>query len=131
MSKFAFFRFKSNNLLTLEEEAHKQEIIDVTEEVLDAKGIECDARIAKISERQLREILEEVRKLRKKRRGAGSAICQVGGYDNLSMDSLRNRLLVTLGIGTLFFGLSLFVIRVPIRTIIIFFALGKPVDMWI
>ena len=57
MSKFAFFRFKSNNLLTLEEEAHKQEIIDVTEEVLDAKGIECDARIAKISERQLREIL--------------------------------------------------------------------------
>jgi hypothetical protein len=47
------------------------------------------------------------------------------------MDSLRNRLLVTLGIGTLFFGLSLFVIRVPIRTIIIFFALGKPVDMWI
>ena len=47
MSKFAFFRFKSNNLLTLEEEAHKQEIIDVTEEVLDAKGIECDARIAR------------------------------------------------------------------------------------
>ena len=99
MSKFAFFRFKSNNLLTLEEEAHKQEIIDVTEEVLDAKGIECDARIAKISERQLREILEEVRKLRKRgkrfttmtmteyrknekkkktRRGAGNAICQVG-----------------------------------------------------
>jgi ElaB/YqjD/DUF883 family membrane-anchored ribosome-binding protein len=68
MSKFAFFRFKSNNLLTPEEEAHRQEIIDVTEEVLDAKGIECDARIAKISERQLREILEEVRKLRKKRK---------------------------------------------------------------
>jgi hypothetical protein len=68
MSEFAFFRFKSNKLLTLEEEAHKQEIIDVTEEVLDAKGIECDARIAKISEEQLREILEEVRKLRRKRK---------------------------------------------------------------
>lgn len=68
MSEFAFFRFKSNNLLTLEEEAHKQEIINVTEEVLDAKGIECDARIAKISEEQLREILEEVRKLRRKRK---------------------------------------------------------------
>ena len=68
MSKFAFFRFKSNNLLTPEEEAHKQEIIDVTEEVLDAKGIECDARIAKISGEQLKEILEEVRKLRKKRK---------------------------------------------------------------
>ena len=68
MSEFAFFRFKSNNLLTLEEEAHKQEIISVTEEVLDAKGIECDARIAKISGEQLIEILEEVRKLRKKRK---------------------------------------------------------------
>ena len=68
MSEFAFFRFKSNNLLTLEEEAHKQEIINVTEEVLDAKGIECDARIAKISEEQLRAILEEVRKLRRKRK---------------------------------------------------------------
>ena len=68
MSEFAFFRFKSNNLLTLEEEAHKQEIINVTEEVLDAKGIECDARIAKISEEQLREILAEVRKLRRKRK---------------------------------------------------------------
>ena len=69
MSEFAFFRFKSNNLLTLEEEAHKQEIVDVTEEVLDAKGIECDASIAKISEDQLKEILEEVRKLRRKRKG--------------------------------------------------------------
>ena len=68
MSEFAFFRFKSNNLLTLEEEAHKQEIINLTEEVLDAKGIECDARIAKISEEKLREILEEVRKLRRKRK---------------------------------------------------------------
>ena len=68
MSEFAFFRFKSNSLLTLEEEAHKQEIISITEEVLDAKGIECDARIAKISEEQLKEILEEVRKLRKKRK---------------------------------------------------------------
>jgi len=68
MSEFAFFRFKSNNLLTVEEEAHKQEIISVTEEVLDARGIECDSRIAKISEEQLREILEEVRKLRRKRK---------------------------------------------------------------
>jgi hypothetical protein len=67
MSEFAFFRCKSNNLLTLEEEAHKQEIINATE-VLDAKSIECDARIAKISEEQLREILEEVRKLRRKRK---------------------------------------------------------------
>ncbi len=57
-------------MLTREEVQHKDEIIKVTEEVLDAKGIECDARIAKISETQLREILEEVRKLRKKRKRA-------------------------------------------------------------
>ena len=68
MSEFAFFRFKSNNMLTLEEEQQKDEIIKLTEEVLEAKGIECDSRISKISEEQLREILEEVRKLRRKRK---------------------------------------------------------------
>ena len=68
MSEFAFFRFKSNNMLTLEEEQQKVEIIKLTEEVLEAKGIECDSRISKISEKQLREILEEVRKFRRKRK---------------------------------------------------------------
>lgn len=68
MSEFAFFRFKSNNMLTVEEEQQKEEIIDLTEEVLEAKGIECDSRIAKLSEEKLREILEEVRKLRRKRK---------------------------------------------------------------
>ncbi|MGA9171512.1 MAG: hypothetical protein WBZ20_15340 [Nitrososphaeraceae archaeon] len=68
MSEFAFFRFKSNNMLTLEEEQQKDEMIKLTEEVLEAKGIECDSRISKISEEQLREILEEVRKLRRKRK---------------------------------------------------------------
>jgi hypothetical protein len=48
------------------------------------------------------------------------------------MDSLTNRWLVTLGIGTLLFGLSLFVLRVSIRTIIIFLALGIPlVCFWL
>ena len=68
MSEFAFFRFKSNNMLTVEEEQQKEEIIDLTEEVLEAKGIECDSRIAKLSDEKLREILEEVRKLRRKRK---------------------------------------------------------------
>jgi hypothetical protein len=68
MSEFAFFRFRSNNMLTVEEEQRKEEIIELTEEVLEAKGIECDSRISKISEEQLREILEEVRKLRRKRK---------------------------------------------------------------
>jgi hypothetical protein len=54
-------------MLSADEERDKQEMITLTEQVLDAKGIECDARIAKISEDKLREILEEVRKLRKKK----------------------------------------------------------------
>ena len=55
-------------MLTLEEQQHKDEIVSLTEEVLDAKGIECDSKISKISEEQLREILEQVRKLRKKKK---------------------------------------------------------------
>jgi hypothetical protein len=68
MSEFAFFRFKSTNMLTRDEEQHKDEMIKLTEEVLESKGIECDSRIAKISEEQLREILEEVRKSRRRRK---------------------------------------------------------------
>ena len=60
-------------MLTMEEEQHKDEIIKLTEEVLEAKGMECDSRIAKISEeRLLREILEEVRNLRRKRKRVSS-----------------------------------------------------------
>ena len=58
----------SLSLINLEEQQHKDEIVSLTEQVLDAKGIECDSKIAKISEEQLREILEQVRKLRKKRK---------------------------------------------------------------
>jgi hypothetical protein len=60
-------RFMSNNLLTQEESQHKDEVINLTEQVLDAKGLECDERISKLSEEKLREILEEVRKLRNRR----------------------------------------------------------------
>ena len=49
-----------------EEEEHKDAIIAFTEEVLQARGNECDSRISKISEEQLKEILEEVRQLCKK-----------------------------------------------------------------
>lgn len=65
MSEFAFFRFASNNLLTTEEQQHKDEVVELTEEVLDAEGIECDAKIFKLSEDKLKEILELVRKKRK------------------------------------------------------------------
>jgi ribosomal protein S13 len=40
----------------------------LTEQVLDAKGLECDERISKLSEEKLREILEEVRKIRNRRK---------------------------------------------------------------
>jgi hypothetical protein len=67
MSEFAFFRFMSLNLLTQEEKEKKSEIISITEEVLDAEGIECDSKIAKVSEEKMREILNEVRKRRHRR----------------------------------------------------------------
>jgi hypothetical protein len=65
-------RFMSNNLLTQEESQHKDEIINLTEQVLDAKGLECDERISKLSEEKLREILEEVRKLRRRKRNVNN-----------------------------------------------------------
>ena len=65
MSEFAYFRFVSNNMLTVGEQQHKDEVITLTEQVVDAQDIECDSKISKISEEQLREILEGVRILRK------------------------------------------------------------------
>ncbi|MDR4512536.1 MAG: hypothetical protein MRJ93_12625 [Nitrososphaeraceae archaeon] len=68
MSEFAFFRFLSYNLLTEEEKENKEEIINLTEEVLDAKGLECDSRISKLSREEIEEILKEVRKKREKKK---------------------------------------------------------------
>jgi ribosomal protein S13 len=76
MSEFAFFRFISYNWLTDEEKKRKDEVIQVTEEVLDSKGIECDARISKLSEDQLKEILEEVREKIKKKKKKNSIIIE-------------------------------------------------------
>ena len=66
MSEFAYFRFMSYNMLTVEEQQHREEMITLTEQVLDANGLECDSKMSKISEEQLREILEGVRRLRKR-----------------------------------------------------------------
>ena len=75
MIDFAFFRFMSNNMLTEEEKEHKEEIIQLTEEILQAKGIQCDASISKIPE-ELIEILEKVRELRrrKKKKQSGTEV---------------------------------------------------------
>ena len=78
MSEFAYFRFMSYNMLTIEEQQHREEIITLTEQVLDAKGIECDSKISKISQEQLREILEAVRRLRKRNKKK----IEEGGEDN-------------------------------------------------
>ena len=72
MSEFAFFRFRSNNMLTKEEEEHKEEIVQLTEDVLQSKGIQCDASISKITEEELKEILKKVRELRRKKKKQSS-----------------------------------------------------------
>jgi ribosomal protein S13 len=68
MSELAYQRFMASYMLTNEEQLpqNRQEIIDYTEDVLQAKGIECDKRIAELSEEQVKEILDEVRRLREK-----------------------------------------------------------------
>jgi hypothetical protein len=73
----------SYNMLTLEEQQHREEIITLTEQVLDAKGLECDSKISKISEEQLREILEGVRRLRKRKKKT-----EEDGEDNRQKEAL-------------------------------------------
>ena len=68
MSEVAYFRFKSNNMLTKDEKEHEDKITQLTEEVLPAKGLECYSRISRISQEQLKEILEEVRQLLRKKK---------------------------------------------------------------
>jgi hypothetical protein len=68
MSEFAYFRVPSLKLLTREEEQHKDEMISATEQVLASKGIECDQECAKMSEEQTVKILEQVRRLRAKKK---------------------------------------------------------------
>jgi hypothetical protein len=48
------------------------------------------------------------------------------------MDSLTNRWLSALGIAALCFGIFLFVLRIPVRTISIFFVIGIPlILLWL
>jgi hypothetical protein len=68
MSDLAYQRFIASYMLTPEEQLpnNRQEMIDYTEDVLQARGIECDKRISEMSEEQIKDILEEVRRLREK-----------------------------------------------------------------
>jgi hypothetical protein len=48
------------------------------------------------------------------------------------MNSLTNRWLSALGIATVCFGIFLFVLRIPVRTISIFFVIGIPlILLWL
>lgn len=85
MSEFAYFRFMSYNMLTVEEQQHREEIIALTEQVLDAEGLECDSKISKISQEQLREILEGVRRLRKRNK---KKIIEEDDGDNMQKEAL-------------------------------------------
>jgi hypothetical protein len=91
MSEFAYFRFMSSNMLTVEEQQHKDEVIMLTEQVLDAKGIECDSKISKISEEQLREILEAVRRLRKRKNKNKKMIEEDSDEEDEEEDNQDNR----------------------------------------
>ena len=66
MSDLAYSRFMASYMLNAPEQLpeNKTEIIDYTEDLLQARGIECDNRISEMAEDQLKEILEQVRKLR-------------------------------------------------------------------
>lgn len=66
MSEFSFFRFRSCGLLTDEEVEQKDEIVRLTEEVLHARGQECDDSISKLSVSELKGLVEQVRELRYK-----------------------------------------------------------------
>lgn len=56
MSELAYSRFMASYVLTAEEQLpeNKVEIIDYTEDILQANGIECDNRISEMSEDQSR-----------------------------------------------------------------------------
>ena len=90
MSDLAYQRFMASYMLTTEEQLpqNRQEIIGYTEDVLQAKGIECDKRIAELSEEQVKEILEEVRSCAKRER-------KMGRNDSKSKSSKKKILLQT------------------------------------
>jgi hypothetical protein len=68
MSELAFYRFMNRGMLTLEEQEHKDEVVESTEQAMNAKGIECDEGVKALPDEQLAELLEEVRALRNKKK---------------------------------------------------------------
>ena len=68
MSELAFYRFMNRGMLTAEEQQHKDEVVEFTEQAMNAKGIECDDGVKALPEEQLAELLKEARALRNKKK---------------------------------------------------------------
>ena len=73
MSELAFYRFMNRGMLTAEEQQHKDEVVEFTEQAMNAKGIECDEGVKALPDEQLAELLEEARALRNKKKKNGVA----------------------------------------------------------
>jgi hypothetical protein len=71
MSKLAFTRFKNRGWLTSEELALEDELVRFIEEEENAQGVECDFVVSKMSDEELKILLEAVRqRLKSKRKSA-------------------------------------------------------------
>ena len=67
MSDFAFFRFASLNMLTEEEITHKNKFLKITEQVLDAEGMNVIQGFRKFLKDQLARSLKKLGKLEKRK----------------------------------------------------------------
>ena len=77
MSILAYNRFMNRRMLTGEEQQHKEELVTIIEQVLQAQGKECDERIGKMGDSELLEILGAARIIRqdlKKRKAQGQLL---------------------------------------------------------
>lgn len=70
MSILAYNRFLASFMLTAEEQLpeNREEVIAYTEDAMQAKGIECDNRVKELSEDDLKALVEEMRKLRSRKK---------------------------------------------------------------
>jgi hypothetical protein len=89
MSQFAYHRHLTNNTLNMEEKEHKDEIIKLAEEKLEARGIKFDSRIWRLALNELKEILEEVRRryIKKNKRAITE---KASSYNNTAGATERN-----------------------------------------
>ena len=81
MSQFVYYRHLINNTLNIEEKEHKDDIIKLTEEKLEARGIKFDSRISRLALNESKEVSEEVRR-RYKKKNKRVTTEKVSSYNN-------------------------------------------------